>query len=168
MPTAHPGPSSKLAVRPVIDYEPPARAVEPHRPSSASPAALRRGRKSPPPQRFPRTAARPVPRDAALFADAALRRVLEVVDQRRPVMHLYPLLTAALADSIRSARPATAGTATLRRLHLQPVESSGAPTAVEVSGSYRRGRRTHALACRVERVPAGDGPRWRIVALHIG
>ena len=37
--------------------------------------------------------------------------------------------------------------------------------AAEVFGSYSRGRRMHAIACRIERVTAG---RWQVVALHIG
>jgi hypothetical protein len=37
-----------------------------------------------------------------------------------------------------------------------------------VFGSYRRGQRVHAIACRVERVRAGAGSRWQVVALHIG
>ena len=48
-------------------------------------------------------------------------------------------------------------------MRLQPV---GRPeTAAEVFGSYRRGDRIHAIACRVERVP---GNQWLVVALHIG
>ncbi|HEX7321810.1 MAG TPA: Rv3235 family protein [Mycobacterium sp.] len=175
MQTTHQSPSPNLAVRPVVDYEPPARSIGRHRASSsASPGGLHRRRASPPPERLPLAAARTAPREAAMFADAALRRVLEVVDHRRPAAHLYPLLTAALVDSILSARPPSAGTAggfgtaTLQRLRLQPVESDGPPTAVEVFGSYRRGRRTHAVACRVERVRADNGPGWQIVALQIG
>jgi hypothetical protein len=83
-------------------------------------------------------------RQAALFADAALRRVLEVIDRRRSVAQLRPLLTP------------------------RPVAHRGPDTAAEVFGSYSRGRRVHAIACRVEQVPAGNGTRWQVVALHIG
>jgi hypothetical protein len=156
-------------VTPVVDYEPPARAVP-----QCLPPALRRARRRrvpQPPQRpatvVPASALRP----AAVFADAALRRVLEVIDRRRPAAQLYPLLAAGLADSVRSLHPAAAGcagAATLQRLRLQAVGSDDPPTAAEVFGTYRRGRRIHALACRVERVRTGAGPGWQIVALHIG
>jgi hypothetical protein len=110
---------------------------------------------------------------AAVFADAALRRILEVLDQRRPATHLHPLLVAGLAESVLSVRPvATAdrgGPATLQRVRVQPAGSGEPTTAVEAFGTYRRGRRTHALACRIERVAAtGDSTAWQIVALHIG
>ena len=35
----------------------------------------------------------------------------------------------------------------------------------EVFGSYTRGQRVHAIACRIEKRDAG---RWQVVALHIG
>jgi hypothetical protein len=41
-------------------------------------------------------------------------------------------------------------------------------TAAEVFGTYSRGRRIHAIACRVEQVPATNGTQWQVVALHIG
>jgi hypothetical protein len=47
-------------------------------------------------------------RQAASFADAALRRVLEVIDRRRPVAQLHGLLAAGLADSVLSANQFTA------------------------------------------------------------
>ena len=42
-------------------------------------------------------------RRAAVFADAALRRVLEVIDRRRPAAQLRPLLAPSLVDSVLSA-----------------------------------------------------------------
>lgn len=108
-----------------------------------------------------------------MFADAALRRVLEVVDGRRPSTHLHPLLATGLADSVVSARPPTpvgrVEPAILQRVRVQPAGSGEPASAVEVFGTYRRGRRTHALACRVESIPrTGNSIAWRIVALHIG
>lgn len=103
-------------------------------------------------------------RQAAAFADAALRRVLEVIDRRRPIAQLHGLLTAGLVDSVLSASRhlrTPDGVAVLRRVRLQPV---GGLTAAEVFGSYSRGPRTHAIACRIE-LCAG---RWQVVALHIG
>jgi uncharacterized protein DUF6459 len=105
-------------------------------------------------------------RQAACFADAALRRVLEVLDRRRPVAQLQGLLAAGLVDSVLCANRFTAGNdgaAVLRRLRLQPVGDRVG--AAEVFGSYSRGRRIHAIACRIERVAGG---RWQVVALHIG
>jgi len=103
-------------------------------------------------------------RQAGCFADAALRRVLEVIDRRRPVAQLHGLLAAGLVDSVLCANRLTAGhdgAAVLRRLRLQAAGTA----AAEVFGSYSRGRRIHAIACRVERVAGG---RWQVVALHIG
>jgi hypothetical protein len=102
-------------------------------------------------------------RQAAGFADAALRRVLEVIDRRRPIAQLNGLLAAGLVDSVLSANRLIGnpgGVAVLRRVRLQPA----GPTAAEVFGSYSRGQRMHAIACRIEQF-AG---RWQVVALHIG
>lgn len=111
-------------------------------------------------------------RQATIFADAALRRVLEVIDRRRPAAQLRPLLAASLVDAVlavnRAAASHAAAAAVLRRVRLQAVGGGGPLTAAEVFGIYSRGRRIHAIACRVEQVPATDGTRWQVVALHIG
>lgn len=110
-------------------------------------------------------------RQAAIFADAALRRVLEVIDRRRPAAQLRPLLTPSLVDSVVAVgRSVTgnAGAAVLRRMRLQPAGHPDPDTAAEVFGSYSRGDRIHAIACRVQWVAAGDANRWLVVALHIG
>jgi hypothetical protein len=109
-------------------------------------------------------------RQAAIFADAALRRVLEVIDRRRPAAQLRPLLAPSLVDSVVSVGRAAAvagheGAAVLRRMRLQPVGHRVPENAAEVFGTYSRGDRIHAIACRVERAPSG---RWLMVALHIG
>ncbi|CAJ1501733.1 Rv3235 family protein [[Mycobacterium] kokjensenii] len=173
-----PAPPRSPAVAPVIDYEPPARATvarrTAHAPASSRSARPRRGhppgvRPGPP----PRDATPASVHAAARFCDAALRRVLEVVDQRRPAAHLYPLLAAGLADSVLAARPAAppgrVEPAILQRVRVQSVDSAETTRAMEVFGTYRRGRRTHALACRIESVTGtGNGLAWQIVALHIG
>jgi hypothetical protein len=73
---------------------------------------------------------------------------------------------------VLAARPfarAGGGPATLQRVRVQPAGSAEPTTAVEAFGTYRRGRRTHALACRIERVAGPSGvTAWQIVALHIG
>ncbi len=56
----------------------------------------------------------------------------------------------------------------LRRMRLQPVGCETIAPAAEVFGTYSRGDRIHAIACRVERVPANSTGRWVMVALHIG
>jgi len=148
---------------PIIDCEPPPVGITACPPPS--PAALHRRT-----SRAHRPVPRPVPHDplppraAVEFADAALRRVLEVIDRRRPVAQLRPLLAPVLIDSVvaLARRPHTAA-ATLRRLRLRLVDDSDV-TAGEVFATYTRARRVHAIAARVE--PHGDG--WRIVALQIG
>lgn len=158
-----------MTVNPIIDYEPPARAAGHGRP--VAPARLRCAR-PPQPGRSPLAAPSPAVRAAAAFAEAALRRVLEVIDQRRPAAHLYPLLTPDLADSVLSAHSAQlpgashSAAATLQRVRLQITGFDEPPTAAEVFGTYRRLRHIHAVACRIERM--APGPGWRITALHIG
>ena len=123
----------------------------------------------------------PSMRQAAIFADAALRRVLEVIDRRRPAAQLRPLLAPSLVESVLSIGRALAGSgagseaaAVLRRMRLQPVGRHNPDTAAEVFGTFSRGNRIHAVACRVEQLPsentANTAPRtrWLVVALHIG
>lgn len=163
---------------PVVDYEPPARDVPARRhPSPAWPR--RRGAGAPPRRHDGSPGGQPPPssstnlsprmRQAAVFADAALRRILEVIDRRRPAAQLQPLLAPGLVDSVLAVGRAGAGpdgAAVLRRMGLQPA---GHPeTAAEVFGSYSRGTRVHAIACRVEQLCAGGRAGWLVVALHIG
>ena len=108
---------------------------------------------------------------AAIFTDAALRRVLEVIDRRRPTAQLRSLLAPSLVDSVLWVSRAVAaheGAAVLRRMRLQPVGCDAPDTAAEVFGTYSRGDRIHAIACRVEQVSASSAARWLVVALHIG
>jgi hypothetical protein len=135
-----------------------------------APAALHRS-----PRRAPRPVERAAadvapPPAAAAFADAALRRVLEVIDRRRPIAQLRPMLTPPLLDMVftltRTAGPDKA--AVLRRVRLRTAAVDGQdtrqPMAAEVFATYTRGHRVRAIAGRVE-VKQG---RWCIVALHIG
>jgi hypothetical protein len=172
-----------FAVIPVVDYEPPRRDVPQCRRSS-QPTLRRRARAPRRPyaaqpngqQQEPAaetTVGTSAPmRQAAIFADAALRRVLEVIDRRRPAAQLRPMLAPGLVDSVLSIGGSVAvrprghdGAAVLRRMRLQPSGRRDPETAAEVFGSYSRGDRIHAIACRVERVATG---RWLVVALHIG
>jgi hypothetical protein len=96
-----------------------------------------------------------------VFADAALRRVLEVADRRRPIAQLRPLVTPALIDTVTALTrvPQTAA-ATLRRVRVRMVDGETA----EMFATYTRAQRVRAIAGRIEQ----RGDRWRIVALQIG
>lgn len=168
--------SRGATVTPVVDYEPPVIRVELCEP--VLPAALRRptgrGRHLSAVQRAVDVAPSERLRVAAAFADAALRSILEVIDRRRPVTQLRPLLAGGLADTVRSftrAAQTREAAAILRRVRLQPIldsEKDDQEQAFEVSASYSRGPRVHAIACRVEQVTTPRGERWQVVALHIG
>ncbi|WP_077090329.1 Rv3235 family protein [Mycobacterium rhizamassiliense] len=174
-PATSPPDRAAFAVEPVVEYEPPQRDVPREVPRAAPlcrtprrPYSSRRVSHPPPP-------ASPTPsapmRQAAVFADAALRRVLEVIDRRRPPAQLRPLLVAGLIDPMLAVSRAAAGqqgAAMLRRVRLQPVGPPDHETAAEVFGCYSRADRMHAIACRVEKLPTGGGTRWQVVALHIG
>ena len=73
---------------------------QPARVPAAAPAALAPAR--PGAHSARRAGARPAapPPAAVAFADAALRRVLEVIDRRRPIAQLRPMLTPPLLDMV--------------------------------------------------------------------
>ncbi|OKH78062.1 hypothetical protein EB75_28375 [Mycobacterium sp. ST-F2] len=107
------------------------------------------------------------PATALVFADAALRRVLEVSDGRRPTAQLRPLAITPLFEAMASWPRQTRadGAAVLRRVRLRTArEQDGLATAVEVFATFSRGPRLHAAAGRVEMV----GGRWQFVALQLG
>jgi hypothetical protein len=164
-PTFQPGRLPVPAVSPVVDYEPPTFGGPPALPPVTMLAPRRRAPERPTP-RPPGDDA--VARAAATFADAVLRRVLEVIDRRRPLAQLRPLLAAGLVESLLAgpARQVGVGAGRLRRVTAQPAGPDG--TAAEVAASYSRGERVHAIACRVEQVNTATGPRWQVVALHMG
>ncbi|KUH93962.1 hypothetical protein AU188_07295 [Mycobacterium sp. IS-3022] len=157
-------------IEPVVDCEPAPVGIGTCPPPT--PKALRRsqsggpgGRVVHPQQPAPMAPVRePAPSRAAVaFADAALRRVLEVIDRRRPVAQLRPLLAPALIETVLTmTRSPHSAAATLRRIRLRMVEDGG--PAAEVFGTYSRGQRIRAIAARI----AVEGDRWRIVALQIG
>jgi Family of unknown function (DUF6459) len=146
---------------PVVDYEPPPSGL-----AATVSAALHRTPRRPPPS-VNRVVREPsAPRAAAVFADAALRRVLEVVDRRRPIGQLRALMTPQLMHMVvamaRSPHPAAA---TLRRVRLRMVDTEDPDVqAAEVFGTYCRAQRVRAIAARIE----GSDDRWRIVAIQIG
>ena len=159
--TTPPTPVERTAlISPVIDCEPPPVGIAACRPPT--PKALRR-RTSRPLRPAPAPPAPPAPPHAAVvFADAALRRVLEVIDRRRPIAQLRSVLAPALTETVLAlTREGHAAAATLRRVRLRMVDD--ADTA-EVFGTYTRGTRVRAIAARITL----HGDRWRIVALQIG
>ena len=148
---------------PIIDCEPPVRAGRP----SPHPPTLRP--RLPRQPRLPAVVGEvPAPPAAVMFADTALRRVLEVVDRRRPVTQLRGMLAPPLIDiaQMLARLPPAGGAAVLRRIRLRSVSTAtGADVhAAEVFATYTRGPRVRAIAARVELV-AG---RWQVVALQIG
>lgn len=163
-------PARSSLISRVVDYEPP--PVGATR-CKATPSLRRRS------PRLQRAATRvrfaepPPPRDAVVFADAALRRVLEVIDRRRPVSQLRSVLAPALIDTVTAlARSAHTSAARLSRVRVRMVDDvdigplsvcADAPQA-EVFGTYTRGPRVHAIAARIAR----SGGRWRIDALQLG
>ena len=139
-------------VSPVVDYEPPPVGMAVCR----SAPVLRR--RVPRPTRHAQAIghvreAEP-PRDAVAFTDAALRRVLEVIDRRRPVAQLRTLVAPALIDTVielsrrsdtRAGRTKTARTvAKLHRMRLRMVDGAE-DAAAEVFGTYTSGHRVRCL-----------------------
>ncbi|WP_231395895.1 Rv3235 family protein [Mycobacterium sp. URHD0025] len=99
---------------------------------------------------------------AAQFADMALRRVLEVVDRRRPPAQLRSLMSQLLLDAVvAAAKCRHPTTASLRRVGLRSAAPSG---AAELFATYTRGARVRAIAGRIEL----RGGRWQLTALQLG
>jgi hypothetical protein len=169
--TASPMPTDQPSLTwPIIDYEPPPVGATPPCPSP-TPAALRRHTPRPlrpvlvpaaPPHCEP-----PPSRAAAVFADTVLRRVLEVMDRRRPAVQLRRLLAPSVYDAVvaQSPAPPSDGAAVVRRVRLRTAATvDGEATAAEVFATYTRGGRVRAIAGRIEVVRGG----WVAVALQIG
>ncbi|BBZ27211.1 hypothetical protein MMAD_15060 [Mycolicibacterium madagascariense] len=171
MPPPHPPAHRTSSISPVIDYEPPPVGAPAHGPCpTPSPAAMRRPTvrtlRPAPAAATPRRAEPPLPRAAAVFADTALRRVLEVTNRRRPVAQLRPLLVPGLYDAVASmVAHAPPGAAVLQRIRLRPAYTvDGETRAAEVFATYTRGPRTRAIAGRVELLEG----QWKVTALQIG
>lgn len=147
---------------PVVDCEPPPHPLGPVAlPPCPAPTTLhrqspRRLRLVEPPADLPPQTG------AAQFAELALRRVLEVVDRRRPPAQLRPLMSAQVLDAVLALPPARqAAAATLRRVRLRTAPGPG---GAEVFATFSRGPRVHAIAARIE-LRSG---RWQLTALQIG
>lgn len=149
---------------PVIDYEPPAYPLDGVlTPSTLCPAATTLHRHGTRRLRLVEAPAeRPPHAGATQFADMALRRVLEVVDRRRPVAQLRPLMRPLLVDTVVAQSQSRHGAAaTLRRVRLRATTEPG---AAEVFATYNRGIRVRAIAARIEY----HGGRWQLTALQLG
>ncbi|MBU9764055.1 hypothetical protein FR943_09390 [Mycobacterium sp. TNTM28] len=172
MPTPETIPTLLPLTAPVIDCEPPAvtlgaiaapsAAELPAGPTCPAPTVLHR----PTPHRSRPAGQVPdpeLPAGAAQFADVALRRVLEVVDRRRPPAQLKPLMSHLLLDAVVSAATAhRQPTPTrLRRVGLRRAAQS---EAAEVFATYTCGVRVRAIAARIE-LRSG---RWQFTALQVG
>ncbi|WP_156511212.1 Rv3235 family protein [Nocardia nova] len=101
---------------------------------------------------------------AAQFAERSLRLVLEVIDGRRPLGQLRPVVEPTVLAAVETlARTAAAerrlGTAVLVTVKLAEVTAS----AAEVCGGYERGQRRFAVAARLV-LRRG---RWRMSALRM-
>ncbi|MED5812340.1 Rv3235 family protein [Mycolicibacterium sp. 050232] len=164
-------PIPKLAAQsltaPVIDYEPPALPLGDTPAQLPFPATCPAPtvRHAPSPRRLRLVSPEPERRlqpGAAEFADMALRRVLEVVDRRRPPAQLRSVMSQLLLDAVvAAAKPRHPTTASLRRVGLRPTASAD---AVELFATYTRGARVRAIAGRIE-LRSG---RWQLTALQVG
>lgn len=153
--------------RPIAEYEPaPLNSPVPAAPEPPAPeSAVRRLHVVPDPVPIGPNAA--PPHDALVFADTALRRVLEVADRRRPTGQLKSLVIPPLLDALaaQARRPPPDGSAVLQRVRLRTVRHDAAgASAVELFATYTRGRRVRAAAGRIENLSG----RWQLVALQLG
>lgn len=188
--------TSRVVVRPAPQFEHPGRWAAPCECTAQDPvvngsppsrASARVLRAVPP---APGSAPDRVAVSAREFAIAAMTVVLEVIDRRRPVSALEPLVSSPVADHVISrsraryeARAASgsvqgAGAAGLRlhRVHIQFVDNG----AAEFFGSYTRGERVRAFAGRMAATATTKGaavkgrpkpdarrPAWQIQGLML-
>jgi hypothetical protein len=160
MTTSPPTADRPPLVSPVIDYEPAPVGLAACR---AAPTARRRAGRSRHRPRFAVVREPVPPPQAVTFANVALRRVLEVIDRRRPVAQVRALVAPTVFDTVVAVMRGThTRSATLRRVRLRMVDADD--PAAEVFGTYTRGERVQALAARI----VCERGQWRIVALQFG
>lgn len=148
----------------VADYEPaPVLASLPAACHSPRPARLHQSRTRPAGiERQAHLREQSPPPQAVAFADAAMRRVLEVMDRRRPIVQLRPLLADGPLSAVM-ARSSRAPATTAARLSKVRVRRCADDTA-EIFGTFERGGRVKAFAGRIQSVRGN----WRVVALQLG
>lgn len=162
-----------LSVVPVADYEPPPLSTRPY--PASPPSTLRRPARRPL-HAVPGPGAQKQTGAATAFADAALRGVLEVLDGRRPLAQLRPLLGDRLIKvmfamvipngSVSSPLRPSGSSAVLRRVRVRLVDADG--DAAEVFATYSRGERIRAIAARIERNDVRGRRVWQLVAIQVG
>ncbi|WP_101948688.1 Rv3235 family protein [Mycobacterium sp. 3519A] len=158
--TASRVPSAPVSLTtPIIDCEPPPVGLAACPPPSSAALHRRTVRTLRPVRPLPRS---PLPPPAVVaFADAALRRILEVVDRRRPIPQLHRVVAPALIDTLTTlTRMPQNASASLGRVRVRMVDERTG----ELFATYTRGHRVRAIAGRIER----RDDRWRVVALQIG
>ncbi|OBC08432.1 hypothetical protein A5784_07280 [Mycobacterium sp. 852013-50091_SCH5140682] len=165
MPVPETTPAPPSLTSPVIDFEPPAYPLTPlstavsRAKSCPAPTALHRP--NPRRLRLVEQADHPPQTESTQFAEAVLRRVLEVIDRRRPPAQLRPLISPQVLDAVLALPARQAAAATLRRVRLRAAPGPG---AAEVFATFTRGPRVHAIAAKIEL----HGGRWQLTALQVG
>ncbi|WP_423487955.1 Rv3235 family protein [Mycobacteroides sp. PCS013] len=148
----------------VADYEPaPVLASLPPACQMPRPARLHQSRTRPAGiERQTHLREQSPPPQAVAFADAAMRRVLEVMDRRRPVTQLRPLLSDGPLSAVmaRSSRTPVTAAARLSKIRVRRC----ADDAAEIFGTFERGGRVRAFAGRIQSVRGS----WLVVALQLG
>jgi hypothetical protein len=144
---------------PIIDCEPPPVGLAACPPPSSVALHRRGGHRLRPVRPLPRD---PLPPPSVVaFADAALRRILEVVDRRRPIPQLRQVVAPGLIDTLTAlTRVPQHASAALGRVRVRMIDDQTG----ELFATYTRGPRVRAIAGRIER----REDRWRVVALQIG
>ena len=104
--------------------------------------------------------------DAQRFTEHAFRLVLEVLDRRRNVRQLRPVVVPSLLDVARTLALAESpsrrlGVATLLRVHLRVLDDN----TLEAFGTYGRGPRVFVIAARVERK---SDTGWIVTSMVVG
>lgn len=148
----------------VADYEPaPVLASLPPACQTPRPARLHQSRTRPAGiERQTHLREQSPPPQAVAFADAAMRRVLEVMDRRRPAAQLRPLLTDGPLSAVmaRSSRTPATTAARLSKIRVRRC----AEDAAEIFGTFERGGHVRAFAGRIQSVRGS----WLVVALQLG
>jgi hypothetical protein len=96
--------------------------------------------------------------------------ILEVLDRRRPLAHLHPILTQRALRYLRvvTQRPPTAQRGNAHVISIRMCQPHA--DVAEVAAVCSLGGRPRALAARFERqqVPLSGGPRWCCAVLQLG
>lgn len=101
------------------------------------------------------------PEQGRSVAAAVVRRLLEVLDGRRPARQLGTVLVPRVLSKLEATpRTTTGGGLRLRTVHV----CLPGPATIEACAVVQAGRRCRAFALRLEQT----GTSWKCTALHIG